>query len=104
MESFVVARDHHRRPRVAHADRLAGQANTGNAERETIDGPMLFQSIGVGKKKGEPALPNATPVALNNGGAIDPFWDKRLSPGPQYRLVRTAKTAPLGPLKFTPIG
>ena len=67
---------------------------------------MLYQSIGVGMKKGEPALPtqiNAPTVALNTAGEIDPFWDKWLGPNTQCRLVRLEKTVPLGPLKFTPI-
>jgi hypothetical protein len=108
VENFGVARGR-RQPRVAHADRPVGDSNKSNAERAAIDGPMLFESIGVGMnmKKGEPALPaqlNATLVASNTGGEIDPFRDKRLGPNTQYWLVRTETTVPLGPLTFTPIG
>jgi hypothetical protein len=108
VENFGVARGLRRRqPRVAHADRLVGASNASDAERETIDDPMLFESIGVAMKRGEPALPtqiNPTLVALNKGGEIDPFRDKWLGPNTQYWLVRTEKTVPRGPLKFTPIG
>jgi hypothetical protein len=106
VEKFGVACGRRRQPRAAHAGRLVGESNTSDTELETIDGPMLYQSIGVGMKKGEPALPtqiNAPTVALNTAGEIDPFWDKWLGPNTQCRLVRLEKTVPLGPLKFTPI-
>jgi hypothetical protein len=58
VENFGVTRGHgHRQPRaMAHADWLIGESNDSDAEPEMINDPMLFEKIGVGMKKAEPAL------------------------------------------------
>ena len=59
MRSFGVTRGHdHRQPRaMAQADRLIRESNNSDAESEMINHPMLFERIGVGMKKADPALP-----------------------------------------------
>ena len=58
MRSFGVTRGHdHRQPgAMAQADRLIGESNDSDAEPEMINDPMLFERIGVGMKKTDPAL------------------------------------------------
>jgi hypothetical protein len=57
-EDFGVTRGHdHRQPRaMAHADRLIGESNNSDAEPEMINDPTLFEKIGMGMKKADPAL------------------------------------------------
>ena len=68
--------------------------------------PMVFQPIGVGLKKDEPALLakiNATLLAMDKAGEINQIWNKWLGPNTEFKMVREDKVVPLSELKFTPL-
>lgn len=86
--------------------KLVNESKMSGVELKMIDDPMILQPIGVGMKKGEPALLakiNETLASLDKAGEINRIWDKWLGPGTEYKIVRTDKVAPLSELKFTPI-
>jgi polar amino acid transport system substrate-binding protein len=68
--------------------------------------PMVYQPIGVGMKKDEPALlakVNETLLAMDNAGEINALWDKWLGPNTEFKMTRTDKVVPFKDLKFTPL-
>ncbi|SFL96974.1 ABC transporter substrate-binding protein [Variovorax sp. OV329] len=87
--------------------KLVNQSKSGGAvELKMIQDPMLFQPIGIGMKKDEPALlgkVNDALVALDKSGEINKLWDKWLGPSTEYKIVRDEKVVPLADLKFDPI-
>ena len=59
---------------------------------------MVFQPIGVGMKKDEPALlakVNATLLAMDKAGEINQLWAKWLGPNTEYKMTREDKVVPL---------
>jgi len=86
--------------------KLVNESQNTPVKLKMIDDPMIFQPIGVGMKKGEPALlakVNETLMAMDKSGEINQIWEKWLGAGTEYKMVRTDKVVPLGELKFTPI-
>jgi polar amino acid transport system substrate-binding protein len=87
--------------------KLVNQSKAGGAvELKMIQEPMLFQPIGVGMKKGEPALlskVNDALVALDKSGEINRLWEKWLGPNTEFKIAREEKVVPLADLKFDPI-
>jgi polar amino acid transport system substrate-binding protein len=86
--------------------KLVAESKKGGVALKMIDDPMLLEPIGIGMKKGEPALLakiNATLVEMDNAGEINELWNKWLGPKTEYQLTRTEKVTPLSELKFTPI-
>ncbi|MBW5440246.1 ABC transporter substrate-binding protein [Bradyrhizobium canariense] len=86
--------------------KLVNESKNANAQLKMIDEPMILQPIGIGMKKGEPALlakVNESLAALDKSGEINQIWEKWLGAATEYKMVRTDKVAPLGELKFTPI-
>lgn len=75
-------------------------------ELKMIEEPMVYQPIGIGMKKGEPALLakiKETLVAMDEAGQIDEFWNKWLGPETEYKMTRTDKVTPLSELDLEPI-
>lgn len=87
--------------------KLVNQSKGGGAVAlKMIQEPMLFQPIGVGMKKDEPALlakVNEALLALDKSGEINKLWDKWLGPTTEFKLTRDEKVVPLAELKFDPI-
>ena len=87
--------------------KLVNQSKAGGAvELKMIQDPMLFQPIGIGMKKGEPALlakVNEALIALDKAGEINRMWEKWLGAGTEFKLTRDEKVVPLADLKFDPI-
>ncbi|CDM62901.1 MULTISPECIES: ABC transporter substrate-binding protein [Rhizobium] len=86
--------------------KIVNESKTKGAEMRMIDEPMLYQPIGVGMKKGEPALTtkiNEILVKLDTSGEINQIWDKWLGPNTEYKMTRKDKVVPIGELKFEPI-
>jgi polar amino acid transport system substrate-binding protein len=86
--------------------KLVNQSKTSGVELKMIPEPMVFQPIGVGMKKDEPALlakVNDALVALDKAGEIDRLWNKWLGPNTEYKMTRDDKVVPLAELKFTPL-
>ncbi len=86
--------------------KLVNESKNANVQLKMIDEPMILQPIGIGMKRGEPALlakVNEALTALDKSGEINQIWEKWLGAGTEYKMVRTDKVAPLGELKFTPI-
>jgi polar amino acid transport system substrate-binding protein len=87
--------------------KLVNQSKTGGGvELKMVQDPMLFQPIGVGMKKGEPALlakVNEALIALDKAGEINRLWDKWLGPNTEFKIARDEKVVPLSELKFDPI-
>ena len=85
---------------------LVAQSQSGGVKLKMIQESMLDEPIGIGMRKGEPALLekiNAILAEMDKAGEIDQLWDKWLGPDTQYKIVRTDKVAPLSTLKFDPI-
>jgi len=86
--------------------KLVNQSKASGTALKMINDPMVFQPIGVGMKKDEPALLakiNETLVAMDEAGEINQFWDKWLGPNTEYKMVRDDKVVPLSQLKFAPL-
>ena len=87
--------------------KLVAESKTGGAvPMKMIAEPMVFQPIGVGIKKDEPALlakVNDALLALDKAGEINRLWNKWLGPNTEYKMTRDDKVVPLKELKFEPI-
>jgi polar amino acid transport system substrate-binding protein len=78
----------------------------GSVPLKMVEEPMVFQPIGVGLKKDEPALlakVNDALLALDKAGEINKLWNKWLGPNTEYKMVRDEKVVPLSELKFEPL-
>ena len=86
--------------------KLVNESKTSGTPLKMIEEPMVYQPIGVGMKKDEPALLakiNEILLAMDNAGEINQMWDKWLGPNTEFKMVRTDKVVPLSKLQFTPI-
>ncbi|GGH07158.1 ABC transporter [Alsobacter metallidurans] len=86
--------------------KLVNESKTKGVELKMIQEPMVFQPIGVGMKKDEPALlakVNATLKKLDDAGFLNADWNKWLGPDTEFKMTRTDKVVPLSELKFEPI-
>ncbi len=86
--------------------KIVNESKTKGAEMRMIEEPMLYQPIGVGMKKDEPAPTtkiNEILVKLDTSGEINQIWDKWLGPNTEYKMTRKDKVVPIGELKFEPI-
>jgi polar amino acid transport system substrate-binding protein len=86
--------------------KLVSESKQRGVELKMIEEPMVYQPIGIGMKKGEPALLakiNETLAAMEEAGQINEFWNKWLGPDTEYKMTRTDKVVPLDKLDFVPI-
>jgi polar amino acid transport system substrate-binding protein len=86
--------------------KLVNQSQTSGAPLKMLSQPMLLEPVGIGMKKGEPALAakvNETLYAMDGAGEIDALWNKWLGPNTEYKLTRDEKVQPISAIKFTPI-
>lgn len=86
--------------------KLVAESQAKGVKLKMIEEPMVFQPIGVGMKKDEPALlakVNATLRAMDEAGEINAAWNKWLGPDTEFKMTRSDKVAPLSELKFEPI-
>ncbi len=86
--------------------KLVNESQTKGVKLKMIEEPMVFQPIGIGMKKDEPALlakVNETLRAMDADGEINAAWNKWLGPETEFKLTRTDKVVPLAELKFEPI-
>lgn len=86
--------------------KLVNESKTKGVELKMIEEPMVFQPIGIGMKKDEPALlakVNETLRAMDEAGEINQLWNKWLGPETEYKMTRTDKVVPLSELKFEPL-
>src|SRR5215210_4556821 len=83
--------------------KLVNESKTKGVELKMIEEPMVFQPIGIGMKKEEPALlakVNETLRAMDADGEINAAWNKWLGPDTEFKLTRTDKVVALNELKF----
>ncbi len=86
--------------------KFVNESQTKGKKMKMIQDPMLFQPIGIGMAKDQPALTakiNEALHALDEAGEINKIWDKWLGPNTEYKMTRTDKVVPINELKFTPI-
>jgi polar amino acid transport system substrate-binding protein len=86
--------------------KFVNESKTKGKEMRMIQDPMLFQPIGIGMAKDQPALTdkiNEALLALDASGEINKIWDKWLGPNTEYKMTRTDKVVPISELKFDPI-
>lgn len=86
--------------------KLVNESKTKGKEMRMIPEPMLYQPIGVGMQKDQPALTakiNEVLRKLDTSGELNQIWDKWLGPNTEYKMTRTDKVVPLSELKFDPI-
>jgi polar amino acid transport system substrate-binding protein len=86
--------------------KLVAESQSRGVKLKMIEEPMVYQPIGVGMKKDEPALlakVNATLHAMDEAGEINAAWNKWLGPDTEFKMTRTDKVVPLSELKFEPI-
>jgi polar amino acid transport system substrate-binding protein len=86
--------------------KLVNESQTRGKKMRMIDEPMLYQPIGIGMQKDQPALTakvNEILHKLDDSGEINKIWDTWLGPNTEYKMTRTDKVVPLSQLKFDPI-
>ncbi|MBD9454750.1 ABC transporter substrate-binding protein [Rhizobium sp. RHZ02] len=86
--------------------KLVNESQVRGKKMRMIEGPMLYQPIGIGMQKDQPALTakvNEILHKLDNSGEINKIWDTWLGPNTEYKMTRTDKVVPLSELKFDPI-
>ena len=86
--------------------KLVNESKTSGKPMKMIEEPMVFQPIGIGMKKDEPALLariNTTLKALDDEGELNRIWDKWLGMGTEFKMTRNDKVVPLTQLKSTPL-
>jgi polar amino acid transport system substrate-binding protein len=86
--------------------KFVNESKTKGKPMRMIEEPMLYQPIGVGMAKDNPALTakiNEVLRTLDASGEINKIWDKWLGPNTEYKMTRTDKVVPLSELKFDPI-
>ena len=86
--------------------KLVNESQTKGVKLKMIEEPMVFQPIGIGMKKDEPALlakVNETLRSMDQAGEITAAWNRWLGPDTEFKLTRTDKETPLAELKFEPI-
>lgn len=86
--------------------KLVNQSKTQGQPMKMIEEPMVFQPIGIGMKRDEPALlakVNAILKALDDEGELNRNWDKWLGMNTEFKMIRNDKVVPLSQLKFTPM-
>lgn len=86
--------------------KLVNESKNKGKEMRMIPEPMLYQPIGIGMAKDEPALTdkvNEILRKLDTSGELNKIWDKWLGPDTEYKMSRTDKVVPLSELKFDPI-
>ncbi|MBB4402032.1 MULTISPECIES: ABC transporter substrate-binding protein [Rhizobium/Agrobacterium group] len=86
--------------------KFVNESKTKGKQMRMIEEPMLFQPIGIGMVKDNPALTakiNEILRKLDADGEINRIWDKWLGPNTEYKMTRTDKVVPLSELKFDPI-
>lgn len=86
--------------------KLVNESKQRGVELKMIEEPMVHQPIGIGLKKGEPALlakVNETLAAMDEAGQINELWNNWLGPDTEYKMTRTDKVTPLRELDFEPI-
>jgi polar amino acid transport system substrate-binding protein len=83
--------------------KLVNESKTKGVELKMIEEPMVFQPIGIGMKKDEPALlakVNETLRAMDAAGEINQAWNRWLGPDTEFKMTRTDKVVALNELKF----
>ncbi|AOO82672.1 ABC transporter substrate-binding protein [Bosea vaviloviae] len=83
--------------------KLVNDSQTKGVPLKMIQEPMVFQPIGIGMKKDEPALlakVNETLRAMDQAGEINQAWNRWLGPDTEFKMTRTDKVVPLSELKF----
>src|SRR5215213_9452129 len=83
--------------------KLVKESQTRGVKLKMIEEPMVFQPIGIGMKKDEPALLakiNETLREMDAAGEINQAWNKWLGPDTEFKMTRTDKVVPLSELKF----
>ncbi len=86
--------------------KLVNDSQTRGVPMKMIQEPMVFQPIGIGMKKDEPALLakiNETLHQLEAEGALNQIWNKWLGPDTEFKMTRNDKVTPLTQLKFEPL-
>jgi len=86
--------------------KLVNESKSGGVPLKMIAEPMVYQPIGVGMKKDEPALLakiNETLLAMDQADEINTLWNKWLGPDTEFKMVRTDKVVPFKDLQFTPL-
>lgn len=86
--------------------KLVNESKTKGREMRMIEEPMLFQPIGIGMQRDQPALTakiNEVLRKLDESGELNKIWDKWLGPDTEYKMTRTDKVVPLSELKFDQI-
>jgi polar amino acid transport system substrate-binding protein len=86
--------------------KFVNESKSRGKEMRMIPEPMLYQPIGIGMQKDQPALTakvNDILHKLDADGEINKIWDKWLGQDTEYKMTRTDKVVPLSELKFDPI-
>lgn len=86
--------------------KFVNQSQTQGKKMRMIPEPMIFQPIGIGMQKDQPALTakiNEVLLKLDTSGELGTIWNKWLGPDTEYKIARTDKVVPLSELKFEPI-
>jgi polar amino acid transport system substrate-binding protein len=86
--------------------KLVTQSQGSGVPLKMIEDPMLLEPVGIGMKKGEPALLakiNDILATMDKENEITQIWNKWLGPDTEFKMVRTDKVVPFAQLQFTPI-
>jgi len=86
--------------------KFVNESKTKGKPMRMIEEPMLYQPIGVGMAKDNPALTakiNEVLRTLDASGEINKIWDKWLGPNTEYKMTRTDKVVPLSEARRTAV-
>ncbi|WJV61501.1 transporter substrate-binding domain-containing protein [Pectobacteriaceae bacterium CE70] len=86
--------------------KMISLAKKDGVELAMIKEPMALEPIGIGMKRGEPALlakVNSSLKTMDDNGTIDKIWDTWIGPNTEYKMVREDRVQPLANLKFEPL-
>jgi polar amino acid transport system substrate-binding protein len=88
------------------AAKFVRQSADGGKPVVVVEEPTILEPMGVGVKKGEPALlaeVNDILARLEKSGELERNWEKWLGPKTAYGLKRTNTVTPIKNLKFDPL-
>jgi len=107
--AYLALQEHKVRGMVTNsvaAHKLVLQVAAASVHLQIVEQPMALEPIGIGIRKGEPAMlakVDAVLMRLEQQGQLEKIWNHWLGPGTPYDMARTDRVVDIGKLKFSPL-